>query len=110
MLRTSSESSRERIRISKKTVKAGISFESVGNAFIKEYKKDPNVLAVKLLFLTAPDADYSALLADAKTAKDILFTLSKILEGMPTDCHSCALKPTCDEVEGMRELHFGSKA
>ena len=26
---------------------------------------------------------------------------------MPTDCGSCSLKPICDEVEGMKELHFG---
>ena len=38
---------------------------------------------------------------------DITLTLSKILEGMPTDCNSCNLKPICDEVEGMKELHFG---
>ena len=36
-------------------------------------------------------------------------SLSKILEGMPTDCGSCNLKAICDEVEGMRELHFGKE-
>jgi hypothetical protein len=28
---------------------------------------------------------------------------------MPTDCSACRLKPICDEVEGMKELHFGQK-
>ena len=42
-----------------------------------------------------------------KTVRDITMSLSKILEGMPTDCGSCNLKPICGEVEGMRELHFG---
>ena len=32
-----------------------------------------------------------------------------ILEGMPEDldCASCSFKPVCDEVEGLKELHFG---
>ena len=53
------------------------------------------------------EVDYKALAKDAKTVHDITLTLSKILEGMPTDCGHCALKPVCDEVEGMKELHFG---
>lgn len=107
MLRTSSDSGREQVRLSKDAVKSGISFEAVGNTFLRRYKQDPLVLAVKLIFVTAPDADYPALQKDAGKAKDILLTLSKIMEGLPTDCNTCALKPVCEEVEGMRELHFG---
>ena len=106
MTRTSSESHREQVRISRDAVKDGISFRAIGNTFIRRYKQDPNVRAVKLIFVTAPDADYKALQAAAKTTKDITLTLSSILEGMPTDCGSCNLKPICDEVEGMKELHF----
>lgn len=109
MIRTSSESDREQVRLSRDALKGGISFERVGNAFISQYKKDPNVLAVKLLFITAPDADYATLQKEAKTVRDITMSLSKILEGMPTDCGSCNLKSICDEVEGMRELHFGKE-
>ncbi len=107
MLRTSSDAGREQVRLSKAAVNEGISFETVGNAFINRYKQDPHVLAVKLLFITAPDADYAALQKAAASSKDILLTLSKIMEGLPTDCASCSLKPVCDEVEGMKELHFG---
>lgn len=110
MMRTSSESHREQVRISKNAVKDGISFRAIGNTFIRRYKQDPNVRAVKLIFVTAPDADYKALQAAAKTTKDITLTLSSILEGMPTDCGSCNLKPICDEVEGMKELHFGKES
>ena len=84
-------------------------FRAVGNDFIRQYKQNPNILAVKLIFITAPDADYAALEQEAKTVRDITMSLSKILEGMPTDCGSCNLKPICDEVEGMRELHFGKE-
>ena len=43
----------------------------------------------------------------AKKSTDITGTLTHILEGLPTDCSVCALKDVCEEVEGMKELHFG---
>lgn len=109
MVRTSSESNREQVRISKGARLGGISFEGVGNDYISCYKKNKNIEAVKLIFVTAPDADYQQMQKDAKTVHDITLTLSKILEGMPTDCSTCGLKEVCDEVEGLRELHFGQK-
>lgn len=109
MIRTSSESSREQVRLSKEAVRGGICFERVGGDFIRQYKKNPNILNVRMLFITAPDADYAAAAKLAKNVKDITMSLTKILEGMPTDCGSCQLKPICDEVEGMKELHFGKE-
>lgn len=109
MIRTSSESSREQVRISRDALRKGMSFRRIGADFIRQYKQNRNILAVKLLFITAPDADYAALTKSAKTVKDITMSLTKILEGMPTDCGSCNLKAICDEVEGMRELHFGKE-
>lgn len=109
MIRTSSESSREQVRLSREAVRGGISFERVGDDFIRQYKKNPNILNVRMLFITAPDADYAAAAKLAKNVKDITLSLTKILEGMPTDCGSCQLKPICDEVEGMKELHFGKE-
>ena len=109
MIRSSSDSFREQVRVSKDAVKKGISFEQVGNSYIKEYKKNPNVLAVRVIFATVDDADYAEMRKDAKKVRDITKTLSKILEGMSTDCHSCSLKEICDEVEGLKELHFGKE-
>lgn len=110
MMRTSSDSHREQVRVSKAALKEGISFQNVGSSFISRYKQDPNVCAVKLIFITAPDADYTGLQQSAKLTKDITMTLSSILQGLPTDCGSCSLKPICDEVEGMKELHFGKES
>jgi len=107
MIRSSSDSFREQVRVSQEAVRRGITFEQVGNSYIRQYKKDPNVAAVKMIFITADDADFAALKDDAKKTTEITKALSKILEGMSTDCHSCSLKPICDEVEGMKELHFG---
>ena len=109
MIRTSSESHREQVRISKEAVRKGISFERIGDTFIRRYKQDENILAARVIFVTAKDADYSALLQSAKQVSRITTGLTKILEGMSTDCSVCSLKPICDEVEGMKELHFGKE-
>ncbi len=110
MGRTSSDSYREQVRVGKEAIARGISFEKVGCDYIRKYKENPNIIAVKLIFVTAEDADYKTLLANAKSVTDITKALSKIIEGMSTDCHSCNLKEICDEVEGLKELHFGKNA
>ena len=107
MVRMSPESSREQIRVSKKALAKGISFRSVGASYVAEYKKDANVLNATVIFITDPKADYASLQASAKKASAVTGTLTHILEGLPTDCSICALKDICDEVEGMKELHFG---
>ena len=109
MIRSSSESFREQVRVSKEAVSKGITFEQVGNSYIKQFKQNPDIIAVKMIFLTVDDADYAEMKKDAKKVRDITKTLSKILEGMATDCHSCNLREICDEVEGLKELHFGKE-
>ena len=52
----------------------------------------------------------SVLPGRAKLADGITSTLTHILEGLPTDCSVCQLKEVCDEVDGMKELHFGKAA
>ena len=107
MVRISPESYREQVRVSRRAIRAGISFRTVGNSYIRAYKKDPNVLNATVIFVTAPEFDYRAMRENAKKAADITNTLTHILEGLSTDCSVCALKDICDEVEGMKELHFG---
>ena len=107
MVRMSPENYREQIRVSKKALRDGISFRRIGCSYIKAYKKDANVLNAKVIFLTAPGFAYPAMKATAKKAADITNTLTTIFEGLPTDCSVCSLKGICDEVDGMKELHFG---
>ena len=102
MIRTSSENHREQIRISKEAIRKGISFERVGNSFLRQYKQDENIISAKVLFITAPDADYAGLQKAAQQVGKITMSLTKIMEGMSTDCTTCMLKPICDEVEGMK--------
>lgn len=107
MLRISTEENREQVRVSRKALGEGMSFYRVGCDFIRCYRKNPNVLGVKLIFITAPDGPYEALAACGRRSTEITRTLCTILDGLPMDCSACHLKPICDEVEGMRELHFG---
>jgi hypothetical protein len=107
MVRMSPENYREQVRVSKQALKKGISFRSIGASYIKAYKKDPNVLNATVIFSTLPGLDYKSMKDYAKKSSDITNTLTHILEGLPTDCSVCALKDICDEVEGMKELHFG---
>lgn len=107
MVRMSPESHREQVRLSKKALKKGISFENVGNRYIEAYKKDTNVLNVTVIFITDPSFDFNAMLDNSKKVDAITSTLTHIMEGLPTDCTVCQLKDICDEVEGMKELHFG---
>ena len=107
MVRMSPENYREQIRVSKKALKKGVSFRAIGASYIKAYKKDPNVLNATVIFVTAPGFDYNAMKDLAKKSSEATNTLTTILEGLPTDCSVCSLKGICDEVEGMKELHFG---
>lgn len=109
MIRTSTENFREQVRVSKEAIKNGITFEKVGNSFLKHYLETEGVKSATVIFITDPAADYDLLLRDARKVHEITMTLSRILEGIPTDCSLCSLKPICDEVEGMRELHFGKE-
>ena len=107
MVRMSPENYREQIRVSKQAIRRGVSFHSIGASYVKAYKKDPNVLNATVIFVTAPGFDYTAMRDLAKKANAATNTLATILEGLPTDCSVCSLKGICDEVEGMKELHFG---
>lgn len=106
MMRTASRSHKEAVRVSKKAVKGGISFERAGNLLIKKYMEIPAVRAVRVIYITAPEADYSKLEALAVKGNAITEALNHIMNSVKFDCDSCNLKPICDEVEGMKELHF----
>ena len=106
MIRALSEDNREQVRVSRAAIRDGISFRNVGFDYIRRFREKENVRSVRVIFVTAPEADYAALRANARKVSDITRSLSTILDGIPTDCDSCGLREICDEVEGMRELHF----
>ena len=107
MVRMSPESYREQVRVSRTALSRGISFRALGNNYIREYKKDVNVLSAQVVFITDPTFNYEELQKLAKKSAAVTSTLTHIMEGLSTDCSVCQLKDICDEVEGMKELHFG---
>ena len=108
MMRSSSDSSKEAVRVSKAAIKKGIDFQCVGNLLISKYKEIPGVKSAKVIFVTDEAAPYGELKPICEKASAITKALNHIMENLEFDCESCNLKPLCDEVEGMRELHFKS--
>ncbi len=106
MVRVSSASYEEQVRISKEAIAHGISFCKVGSCYIQKYLDIPGVLAARVIFVTLKES-VAALKGNAKKADDITKTLTHILDGLPTDCGHCEMKKICDEVEGVREMHMG---
>ena len=105
MLRASAFSSREQIRVSKKSIKKGLSFFDVGSQFINEYKKHKDVEAVKVIFITDANFNYSKLSVEAKKAQDLIKAMNTIMNDLDFDCKHCEWKVVCDDTPGMRELH-----
>lgn len=106
MSRISSANHREPVRISKSALAEGLSFEKVGNAYLTAYHKHPQIEAVKIVFITDSAFDFQALEDECLKAEQITGALDHIFKDLKMDCHTCNLKEVCDEVEGLRELHF----
>ena len=108
MIRTSAKAHKESVRVSKNAVKKGISFQKIGNLLINKFKENPAVKGVKVIFVTENSIDYSKLESLSRKNHEITETLNQVMNNLTFDCDTCNLKAICDEVEGMRELHFKS--
>lgn len=106
MIRSSSRNHNEIVRVSKSALKAGLDFQGVGSLLIDKYKENSAVKAVKVIFITDKSADYDKLQKLSEKNYDITETLNHVMQNVKFDCDSCRLKVICDEVEGMKELHF----
>lgn len=109
MTRVSSVYGRESIRISKEALQKGLSFEKIGRVFIDKYHENPDIKAVKLIYITNPSFDYKSLEESVKKASAITRAIDHIMKDAMTDCNTCSLQKVCDEVEGLRQLHFENK-
>ena len=108
MVRSATSSFKENVRVSLNSVKNNVNFFTIGNLFIKKYKEIPQVTAVHIYFITEDSFDFLSLKNMAQKKKEITETLNKVMNDLTFDCSTCNLKPICDEVEGMKELHFNS--
>jgi len=109
MMRASALDKSEQIRISNKASDNNFNFSTLGSEFINRFKENPLVKNVKMIFITDNDVDMKYLIEKSEKSDEITRALNTVLHGMNFDCQSCNLKPICDEVEGMRELHFSKK-
>lgn len=105
MVRTSALSNREQVRVSKTAIKNGLSFADVGSMYISEFKKNPHVQAVKIIFVTLPDVDYKTLDHLGTLSTQVFRALNRVLADLKMDCKGCEWKLVCDEVEGIKLLH-----
>ena len=106
MIRISTSAGREPVRVSRRALQNGLDFSRVGQLFLDAYHRHPQVQAATLLFVTAPDFPYELLAQKAARMETVTSSLDQIFNNLVMDCRSCSLKPVCDEVEGLRELHF----
>lgn len=106
MMRVSTTNQREPARIGKEALQEGLNFTKVGKAFLKAYHDNSNIEAVKLIFITEPDFPYAQLGNISRKNEQITGAIDHIMKNLIMDCKACNLKEVCDEVEGMRELHF----
>ena len=53
-----------------------------------------------------PCFPFSALKEAVRETEEITRAIDHILKNGMTDCDSCSLQKVCEEVEGMKELHF----
>lgn len=106
MMRVSPENQREQVRVSKTALRRGINFRSIGTSYIKKYKENKLIDHAEVIFFVGEKDLCKNLMATAKKVDAITLTLNHIMEGLSTDCASCSFKEVCDEVEGLKELHF----
>ena len=110
MMRSTSRSHKEAVRVSKKAIKDGVDFQKIGSTLIDKYKENTAVKGVKVIFITDRKADYPEIEKIAEKNYAIAETLNHVMNSIVFDCETCNLKAICDEVEGMKELHFNKKS
>jgi hypothetical protein len=107
-IRISPSASKEQVRVAKSVIKteSPLSFINIGCNLIRAFKENNDVESVRTIFITKEDFDYRRLSGFAQKAKKITDAVHGTLKLDELDCASCKMKPICDEVEGLRELHL----
>lgn len=105
MTRASALNMREQIRVSKKTIKSGVTFADYGQTLLNEYLKFSYVKSAEIYFVT-DSFDFEKLNEIAKKIGQTTSALNHIFDNVMFDCSTCNLKEICDEVDGLKELHL----
>lgn len=106
MMRISSIRKRETVRIGRDALAQGLDFAKAGNLMLRSFRENPKIEAVKLVFINLLEFPYKELEKAGEQADAITGTLDHMMKNLVMDCEACSLQKVCDEVEGLRELHF----
>lgn len=106
LMRISAAANREPVRVGREALLEGLNFGQVGRLFLDAYHKHPEVLGARVYFITEPSFPYEEFGEAVRKMDSITESLNEIFNNLLMDCAACKLKPICDEVEGLRELHF----
>ena len=106
MILSSSVENKENIRVSKKAIKNGLNFETLGNLYINHYKKIKGVNNVVVIFLVGDYPFIKDLVNISKKTTEVTNAFDHILKDVYLDCAICPLKKICEDVEALRKLHF----
>lgn len=109
MMRVSASRQKESVRIGRDALKRGLDFAKTGNRMISAFHRNGAVEAVHIYYVTKEEFDYRALMHLAGEAERITKAIDHILQSAIMDCGACSLQKVCDEVEGLKELHFGGR-
>ena len=110
MILSSSFENKENVRVSKKAIEQGLSFETLGNIYIDAYKKLPGIRHVQVFFLVGDYDFIKELSALSKKVNEVTEAFDHILKNVILDCEVCPLKTICEDVESLRQLHFNVNA
>jgi len=107
-IRISPSAGKEQVRVAKAALRTTppLSFFNIGCSLIRLLKAHEDVAHVQTIFITDTQADYAGIAAAARKAKQITDAVQRTLQLDELNCASCKMKPICDEVDGLRALHF----
>jgi len=106
MVSTSSVENKENIRVSKKAIKNGLDFTTIGNIFINKYKTIEGVNNAWMIFIVGEYDFIPELVKISRKVDDITNAFEHIMKNIILDCAVCPLRSICDDVEALRQLHF----
>lgn len=106
MVLSSSFEDKENIRVSKKAIKKGLTFETLGNLYIQHYKQLQGVNHVQVYFIVGDPDFVKDLVGVSKKVNEVTNAFDHILKNVILDCDVCPLKTICEDIEALRELHF----
>jgi len=106
MVLSSSVENKENIRVSKKAIQDGISFETIGNLYINHYKQLKGVNHVQIFFIVGDHPCIQDLVQISESVEAVTDAFDHLLKNVILDCEVCPLQVICDDIEELRDLHF----